>query len=455
MTRIVFPPNFLWGVATSAPQIEGAWDADGRGESIWDRFSKLPGKIYNGDTPAVACDHYHLYETDVAEMVRLGVKTYRFSFAWPRILPQGTGPVNQKGLDFYKRLVDQLLKAGIVPNATLYHWDLPQALEDRGGWPVRDSVDWYEEYAGLLFETFGDQIKLWATFNEPIAIWVGYGAGAFAPGHQSEKLARQAIHHLLLAHGRAVRAFRSLDMGTAKIGIVIDVWRRLPVRDRPDDPGLAEDRELARLEEETTYRYFMSPIFKGHYPQFALDWLEKQASLPVTQAGDMEIIASPIDYIGVNCYSVYRVSTDPELVNPEKLQKEKPGLYTDVGWEVYPRSIYEAVMTVRQEFSGDLPIYLTENGACFPDLISEDGRVHDPRRVAYFQAYLAELYRAIQDGADVRGYYAWSLMDNFEWTAGYSKRFGLLYTDYPTQGRIWKDSAYWFQKTIRENGFEV
>lgn len=447
MAFLTFPKGFLWGVATSAPQIEGAWDEDGKSESIWDRFSRLPGKIFNGDTPSVACNHYHLYDSDVAEMARLGIKSYRFSFAWPRIFPEGTGRVNQKGLDFYKRLVEKLLQSRIVPNATLYHWDLPQALEERGGWPERNSITWFEDYAGLLFQTFGSQIPLWATFNEPIALWVGYGAGAFAPGHTSEKLARQALHHMLMAHGKAVRTFRSLDMGKSKIGIVIDVWKRLPVRD------VQQDRDLALLEEETTYRYFMSPIFKGKYPQIALDWLKKQDAAPDIQPGDMEIISNPIDFIGVNCYSIYRVSTDPELVSSEKNRVTDKPEFTEVGWEVYPQAIYDAVMTVRQDFCGSLPIYLTENGACFNDLLTADGHVHDERRVAYFQAYLAELHRAIQDGADVRGYYAWSLMDNFEWTAGYSKRFGLLYTDYPTQRRIWKDSAYWYQQTIRDNGF--
>ena len=449
MGILKFPQDFLWGVATAATQIEGAWNEDGKGESIWDRFSQQPGKVANGDTPFVACDHYHRYESDVAEMVRLGVKTYRFSFAWPRILPQGSGTVNQKGLDFYKRLLEKLLQAGIVPNATLYHWDLPQALEARGGWPERASVGWFEDYAGLLFQTFGDQIPLWATFNEPIALWVGYGAGAFAPGYADEKLARQALHHLLLAHGSAVRTFRSLDMGTAKVGIVIDVWRRLPVRQIP------QDQELARLEEATTFRYFMSPIFKGHYPQVALDWLAKQDALPLTEPGDMEVISAPIDFLGVNCYSVYRVSTDPALVDLEKRKRENPHLYTDVGWEVYPRAIYDALMTVKRDFSGDLPLYVTENGACFPDELSADGRVHDPRRITYLRGYLAELLRAIQDGADVRGYYAWSLLDNFEWSAGYSKRFGLLYTDYATQKRTWKDSASWYQDVIRRNGIEI
>ncbi len=436
-------------------QIEGAWNEDGKGKSIWDRFSQQPGKVANGDTPFVACDHYHRYESDVEEMKRLGVKTYRFSFAWPRILPQGKGAVNQKGLDFYKRLVERLLQAGIVPNATLYHWDLPQALEDAGGWPDRASVSWFEDYAGLLFETFGSQISLWATFNEPVALLIGYGTGYFAPGHANEKLARQAVHHLLLAHGSAVRAFRSLDMGTAKIGIVIDVWRQLPVR------AIQEDAELAQLEEAKTFRYFMSPIFKGHYPQVALDWLAKQDALPVTEPADMALISTPIDFLGVNCYSVNRVSGDPAAVDREKQIRENPDLYTAVGWEIYPRAIYDAVMTVKRDFSGDLPLYLTENGAAFDDEISADGAdmdrpsLHDPRRIAFLRGYLAELQRAIQDGADVRGYYAWSLMDNFEWSAGYAKRFGLLYTDYATQQRIWKDSAYWYQDVIRKNGVEI
>jgi beta-glucosidase len=449
MSFLQFPENFLWGVATAATQIEGAWNEDGKGESIWDRFSQQPGKVANGDTPFIACDHYHRYEGDVEEMKRLGVKTYRFSFAWPRILPQGRGVVNQKGLDFYKRLVEKLLQAGIVPNATLYHWDLPQALEDAGGWPNRAIVGWFEDYAGLLFETFGSQVGLWSTFNEPIALLIGYGTGYFAPGYTSEKLARQAAHHLLLAHGKAVRVFRSLDMGASRIGIVIDVWRQIPAR------ALPEDQDLAALEETRAFRYFMSPIFKGHYPQLALEWLRQQDALPETEPGDMGVIAAPIDFLGVNCYSVNRVSSDPSLVDRGEMMKAHPELFTAVDWEIYPRALYDAVMTVKRDFSGNLPLYLTENGAAFNDEVSADGSVHDPRRIAFLRGYLGELHRAIQDGADVRGYYAWSLMDNFEWSSGYSKRFGLLFTDYASQKRTWKDSAYWYQDAICQNGFDA
>ena len=446
MTEYIFPKDFLWGVATCATQIEGGWNEDGRGASIWDHFASQPGKIANGDTPAVACDHYHRYQEDIGHLKQLGVKSYRFSFAWPRVLPEGVGRVNRKGLDFYERLVDGLLEAGIVPNATLYHWDLPQALEERGGWGNREIVHWYSDYAQLMFETFGDRVPIWATFNEPIAIYVGYGLGFFAPGHRSEKLARQAIHHLLLAHGEAVQRFRSLRLAKAKIGIVVDIWKHHPARD------CDEDRELARYNDESTYRYFLTPLFKGHYTDYILGKLEEQGARPEIQPGDLAQIAQPLDFLGVNCYSRYLVSTDKDAADLDKRRAANPSAFTACGWEILPEAIYDAVMTARREFAGDLPIYLTENGAAFPDHLTEDGKVNDAARIAYLDAYVKQIHRANQDGADVRGYYIWSLLDNFEWSSGYSLRFGLLYTDYPTQRRIWKDSAYWYQETIRNNG---
>lgn len=444
---VKFPEGFLWGVATAAPQIEGAWNLDGRGESIWDRFSHTPGKIAEGHTPEVACDHYHRYQEDINLMHSLGVKAYRFSFSWPRVLPEGTGKINPKGLAFYDRLIDGLLAAGITPNATLYHWDLPQALEERGGWPERDSVDWYLEYADLMFRSFGDRVALWATFNEPIALWVGYAAGGFAPGRTSEKLARQALHHLLVAHGSAVRNFRSFNL-QGKIGIVIDIWRHHPAR------ACAEDLALAKYGEESSFRYFLNPLFKGGYSDYILTQLAEQNASPVILPGDFEIISTPMDFVGVNCYSRYIDSADPILADVERRKMAEPEKFTAVNWEIYPQAIYDAVMTVKNEYSGDLPIYLTENGAAFTDVVTTDQRVHDERRIDYLRKYLGALQQAIADGADVRGYFLWSLMDNFEWTAGYTKRFGITYTDYATQERIWKDSAFWYQKVISQNGFE-
>jgi len=440
----MFPKNFAWGVATAAAQIEGAWNEDGKGETIWDRFAHTPGKIANGDTPETACDHYHRYAADIEQMKRLGVGTYRFSFSWARVLPQGTGSKNQKGLDLYHRLVDKLLAAGITPNATLYHWDLPQALQDRGGWPNRDSIGWYCDYAELMLGNFADRIPLWATFNEPIAVYVGYGDGFFAPGLRDEGAARQALHHLLVAHGQAVKGFRQLNATNAKIGIVVDIWKHHPARQCP------EDIELALLNDEKTWGFFYNPLFRGKYGDRAVKDLTAQNAMPKIQAGDMEAIQAPLDFIGVNCYSRTLVSTDPSLVDLARRRQENPDGFAHLGSEIYPRAMYDAIM-IAKEYAGSLPIYITENGICTDDSPGPDGKIHDTKRINYLRDYLQEVLRAIGDGADVRGYYLWSLMDNFEWSSGYQMRFGLLHVDFKTQERLWKDSAYWYQKLVREN----
>ena len=440
----MFPKNFTWGVATAAAQIEGAWDEDGKGETIWDRFSHTPGKILNGDTPEVACDHYHRFAADIEQMKRLGVGSYRFSFSWARVLPQGTGSKNQKGLDFYHRLVDHLLAAGIIPNATLYHWDLPQALQERGGWPSRDSIEWYCDYAELMLRQFADRIPLWATFNEPIAVYVGYGDGFFAPGLRDEAAARQALHHVLVAHGKAVKGFRQLNATNAKIGIVVDIWKHHPARQCP------EDIELALLNDEKTWGFFYNPLFRGKYGDRAVKDLTAQNAMPKIQEGDMVAIHAPLDFIGVNCYSRTVDSTDPSLADLAKRRQENPDSFAHLGSEIYPRAMYDALM-IAKEYAGSLPVYITENGICTDDSPGPDGKIHDTKRINYLRDYLREVLRAIEAGADVRGYYLWSLMDNFEWSSGYQMRFGLLYVDFKTQERLWKDSAYWYQTAVREN----
>jgi len=439
-----FPKNFTWGVATAATQIEGAWNEDGKGETIWDRFSHTPGKTANGDSPDVACDHYHLYPADIEQMKRLGVGSYRFSFSWARVLPQGTGSKNQKGLDFYRRLVDQMLTAGIVPNATLYHWDLPQALQDRGGWPNRDSIGWYCDFAELILGQFADRIPLWATFNEPIAVYVGYGDGFFAPGLRDEAAARQALHHVLVAHGQAVNVFRQLNAPNAKIGIVVDIWKHHPARQCP------EDIELALLNDEKTWGFFYNPLFRGKYADRAVKDLAARNAMPKIQADDMETIQAPIDFIGVNCYSRTVDSVDPSLADLEKRRQENPDGFAHLGSEIYPRAMYDALM-IAKEYAGTLPIYITENGICTDDKPGSDGKIHDTKRINYLRDYLREVLHAIEDGANVRGYYLWSLMDNFEWSSGYQMQFGLLHVDFETQARLWKDSAYWYQRAVREN----
>ena len=445
MTQLVFPKGFLWGAATSAPQIEGAWDEDGRSESIWDRVWHRDGKA-NGD---VACDHYHRWQEDLSIMKSLGLNTYRFSVAWPRVLPGGTGQPNQKGLDFYRRLIDGLLDAGIAPNLTLYHWDLPQALEDRGGWVNRDCTDWFCEYAGLLYKTFGDRVPMWATVNEPSITFLGYAMSDWAaPRRGDMKAGMQALHHLFLAHGKAVNLFRQMNM-PGKIGIVLDFWRHFPARD------CDEDRELARKSEEGHTLLTLNLVFKGRHSDFMLQQMDKMGLAPQVEDGDFATMSVPLDFLGVNNYSRAFDTADEE--EKKKMAQERidnPDKFNMLGWEVYPTALYDAVMLVQREYAPNLPMYITENGFSTPDEVALDGRVHDPRRTAYYRGYLAELHRAMGEGANVRGYNAWSLLDNFEW-GRYDPRFGIVYVDFQTQQRILKDSALWYREVIRNNGFAV
>jgi beta-glucosidase len=445
MAKVTFPKGFLWGTATSAPQIEGAWNEDGRGESIWDRVWHLDGKA-NGD---VACDHYHRYQEDINHMKDLGLTSYRFSVAWPRVLPNGRGAVNTKGLDFYKRLVDLLLDAGIAPNLTLYHWDLPQALQEHGGWVNRDCLGWYSDYAGLLFKTFGDVIPMWATINEPIAIYIGYGTRqGFAPRLGSKLAGWQAFHHAFVAHGLAVQQFRQLNL-KGKIGMVCDCWAYQPARE------CEEDIELARLKEESHTRFYLNALFKGQYSDYLAEHLSRKGLLPKMGADDPGIMSTPIDFVGVNCYSRNIVSADEAITRHiARDPQENPDKYGFFGWETYPQAIYNAIMLIKNEYAPTIPMYITENGIANHDRVGEDGRVHDPKRIDYLSRYLAEVARAIQDGANVRGYYAWSLLDNFEW-GSYDPRFGIIHVDFKTQQRTWKDSADWYQGVIADNGFVI
>lgn len=326
----IFPRNFLWGTATSAYQIEGAWNEDGRGPCIWDTFTQTPGNTYQNISGNVACDHYHRWPEDIRLMKELGVNAYRFSFSWSRILPEGVGKVNQKGLDFYKRLVDALLEAGIMPCATLYHWDLPQALEDQGGWANRQVKDWYGEYAALMFRNFKGQIPMWFTLNEPIANWVGYGLGVFAPGHKDPKLGKAAMHHAMLAHGEGVQAFRAEGMGDSQIGVVVDIWKRHPLRDCP------EDIALARHEDENAHRFFLDAIFKGHYSDYILNEMHENGTCPEIRPEDNRLIAQPIDFYGMNVYNRTMVCADPALLQQPDPQEKRGGNYLDNGTELYP-----------------------------------------------------------------------------------------------------------------------
>jgi beta-glucosidase len=440
-----FPDGFLWGASTAAYQVEGAWNEDGKGESVWDRFCHTPGRIENGDTGDVACDHYHRMPQDVALMRELGFKAYRFSIAWARILPDGTGAVNPKGLDFYDRLLDELGKAGIRANATLNHWDLPQALQDRGGWPNRDCADWFADYARIVFDRLGDRVAMWATHNEPVVpSLVGYGSGVFAPGLADSSAAYQAAHTLNLAHGKAVQVFRQGGY-PGKIGIVLDLHNLIPASESEPD-RLAWQRTL-----ENAQYIFLDPIFNGHYPAYLMEWLGPSA--PNIQPGDMETIRQRLDFLGMNHYFTSEVKHSPHggLLKSEQRNISLPSLATtDVGWGIYPEGI-RAVLKRVQKTVGSLPIYITENGCAVKDHADENGFVEDRERITYLRLHLVELHKAIEEGINLRGYFIWSLMDNFEWASGYRPRFGIIRVDYPTQRRTPKLSAHWYSEVIKNN----
>ena len=433
-----FPASFVWGAAASAYQTEGAVDVDGRGESIWDRFCATPGRIKDGTDGAVACDFYGRFREDVALMRTLGLDAFRFSVAWPRVLPTGRGPVNQRGLDFYDRLVDELLAAGIAPYVNLFHWDLPQPLQDAGGWPSRSTAEAFGEYAAVVGERLGDRVGHWITHNEPAcASWLGHGLGIHAPGHQSVDEALAAAHHLLLSHGFAVGELRRWSP-RAEVGIVVDSWPVYPWTQSQEDVA------AARIADGTMNRWFFDPLFRGEYP---VDMLEHFArAVPDVQREDLATIATPLDFVGANNYSRRFVRANPGGETP--LDVRAPvGELTAMGWEVYPAGIREVLTRLHREY-GVESLFVAENGAAFGDVRTHDGAIHDVERIRYLDAYLGEVAKAMTDGVPVRGYFVWSLLDNFEWAEGYSKRFGLVFVDYPTLERIPKDSFHWYRGLI-------
>jgi beta-glucosidase len=432
-----FPRGFAWGAATAAYRTEGAATEDGRGESIWDRFTSLPGRIANGDTGRVACDSYHRYPEDVRLMRELGLNAYRFSIAWPRVLPQGRGTVNAAGLDFYDRLVDELLANGIEPFATLYHWDLPQALEDAGGWPAREIVDAFAEYVEVVVARLGDRVSHWITQNEPwVVSWLGYGRGEHAPGRRSDRDALAAAHHVLLAHGRAVEVLRR-ERPQAQVGITIDV---IPIH-----PLTASEADVAAAREEDGFRnrWILDPVLRGSYPE---DMARRFARiLPPVRDGDMESIATPLDFLGVNYYRRHVVKAGSNGSGP--IVVDVPGgEHTAVGWEVYPDGLYELLVRLHEDYAPP-PLYVTENGAAFGDT-RRNGTVEDPERTSYIDRHLGAVRRAIEHGVRVDGYFVWSLLDNFEWARGYAPRFGLVYVDYGTLERVPKQSYHWYRDFI-------
>lgn len=440
MTPIQFPHNFIWGAATASYQIEGAWNEDGKGESIWDRFSHTPGKIAEGHTGDIACDHYHRWREDIALMRQLGLKAYRFSVSWPRVLPAGFGRVNLPGLDFYDRLTDALLAANIEPFITLHHWDYPQALYEQGGWTRRDNLAYFADYASIMVKRLGDRIRRWATFNEPgVIAWDGYVSGEHAPGEQDLKKARQVTHNLMVAHGLAVQAIRATNPNL-EVGIVLSQWGVDPASSDPADVAAANHVWNSG---ETA---FLHPIFTGHYHPEMIDAM--QGDLPEIKPGDMALISQKLDFLGINSYSRSVISAQEGRLSPI------PGSeYTEMDWEVCAPAFRRVLVKMNNDYHLP-PIYITENGAAFKDVVSPDGKIHDDRRLDYLRQYFTQVRLAMQDGVDVRGYFVWSLLDNFEWGHGFTKRFGLIRVDYDTLKRTIKDSGEWYSRVIAANAVE-
>uniref|UniRef100_A0A7C4GI51 Beta-glucosidase n=1 Tax=Fervidobacterium thailandense TaxID=1008305 RepID=A0A7C4GI51_9BACT len=434
--RSDFPKSFFFGTATAAYQIEGAVAEDGRGPSIWDVFSHTPGKTYNGDNGDVACDHYHRYKEDVQIMKEIGLNAYRFSISWPRVMPDGK-KVNQKGVDFYNRLVDELLKNDITPFITLYHWDLPQALYEKGGWLNPDIAMYFRAYATFMFTELGDRVKHWITLNEPwCSAFLGYFTGEHAPGHKNLQEALTAAHNLLRAHGHAVQAFRE-EIKDGKIGLTNVVMKVEPGDARP------ESFLAAGMVDKLVNAWFHDPVIYGRYPEEAVR-LYRERGLNVPDE-DFDIISAPVDFLGVNYYTRTLVIYDPN--NPmgfSYVQGDLPK--TEMGWEIYPQGLLDMLVYLKERYR--LPVYITENGMAGPDRLV-NGTVEDDYRIDYLVRHLEKVLEAINAGVDVRGYFIWSLMDNFEWAYGYSKRFGIVYVDYSTQKRIWKKSAYWLREFLK------
>ena len=432
-----FPENFVWGAATAAYQIEGAANEDGRGESIWDRFSHTPGKVVNGDTGDVACDHYHRWKEDLALLTALNLSAYRFSIAWPRILPTGRGPVNEAGLAFYDRLVDGLLAAGITPWATLYHWDLPQPLEDAGGWLNRATADAFAEYVDVVSRRLGDRVKNWITLNEPwCSAYLGYWLGIHAPGRTSFADAVRSTHPLLLAHGKATRILRQ-NVPDGRIGIVLNPFSVYPATDS------AADQAAAQRYDGFANRWFLDPLYGRGYPEDMLALYGPELA-PAVAPGDLDLIAAPTDFLGVNYYTPSFVRDAPEQAPLRGGDAPAPpDEQTAMGWAVYPQGFTDLLVRLARDYPTG-PLYVTENGAAYPDEPAADGRVADPLRTSYYTRHLAAARAAIEAGAPLQGYFAWSLMDNFEWAFGYTRRFGLVYVDFATQQRTIKDSGRWY-----------
>jgi beta-glucosidase len=462
MTRLSFPEGFVWGAATSAYQVEGAVTEDGRGPSIWDTFAHADGRVANGDTGDVAADNYHRVGEDVALMARLGLSAYRFSVSWPRIQPAGKGPANLAGLDHYDRLVDELAAHGITPVLTLYHWDLPQELADSGGWGERDTAARFAEYASLVGERLGDRVPMWTTLNEPwCAAFLGHASGEHAPGRTDPELALRAAHHLLLAHGLAADALRATLPAAAQVSITLNLRAVLP------GATSVEATDAVRRIDGLANRLFLDPLFRGSYPA---DVQRDTASLTdwsfVTDE-DLAAISAPLDMLGINYYAPTLVDSDPAAGEPDPAPSpwpgcadvrfvRAPGPSTAMGWAIDAQGLHTVAHRVQEEYA-QIPLMITENGAAFDDEVRDDApvnAVHDRPRIDYLRDHLRVVHQAIESGVDLRGYFVWSLLDNFEWAHGYAKRFGIVHVDQRSSARTWKDSAHWYRRVIKENGID-
>jgi beta-glucosidase len=456
--RLTFPPGFWWGAATAAYQIEGSVADDGRTPSIWDTFCATPGKVARGESGAIAADHYRRYAQDVGLIARLGLSAYRFSVSWPRVQPGGRGRVNPAGMAFYDELVDALLRRGVRPVLTLYHWDLPQELEDDGGWTNRDTAHRFADYAEVVARKLGDRVALWTTLNEPwCSAFLGYASGDHAPGRQDPPGAFAAAHHLLLAHGLGVRAVRAA-LPTAQASLVLNTS---VMRSVSTDPA---DLDAARRLDGLLNRLFLDPVLRGAYPADVQADTAKLTDWSFVRDGDLDVISTPIDVLGINYYNptlagAARSPADgaPMAAWPgceDVVLHPIPGPVTAMDWPVDADGLREILVRLRREY-GNPPVFVAENGAAYPDQVAPDGGVHDPERIAYLRSHLEAVHAALAEGVDLRGYFVWSLLDNFEWAAGYAKRFGLVHIDYETQRRTWKDSAHWYREVIAGGGVPV
>jgi beta-glucosidase len=432
---------FTWGVSTSSYQIEGAANEGGRGPSIWDTFSRIPGAVANADNGDIACDHYHRYNEDLDLMKWLGVGAYHFSIAWPRVIPTGSGPLNKVGMDFYDRLIDGALERGITPWPTLYHWDLPQALQDKGGWNNRECAHWFAEYSYLMAEAFSDRVKNWVTINEPFcSAWLGHLYGVMAPGIKDLQTGINASHHLLLGHGLAVRAIREAA-SDVKVGITLNFTPAITLGDS------AEDQLAVQLADGFDNRWFGDPVFKASYPQDIVSAFNKEVPI---HAGDMQIISTPVDFLGLNYYFRQTVAYDSSAQPLPYKQVIAPNVErTGMGWEVHAETFTDLLTRINKDYAPK-EIFITENGSAWDDEVV-DGKVDDPNRVRYLERHIDAMFEAKRQGVPINGYFAWSLIDNYEWAYGYAKRFGLIYVDYPTQKRIPKTSAYYYRERIKNN----